>query len=64
MNFSPAQKAANSATTQELTSILLNPKVYQHVKFEVFTAVTMKNAVFWAIKTQFAFQRKHITSLL
>jgi hypothetical protein len=24
-----------------------------YVRFEVFTAVTMKNAVFWDIKTQF-----------
>jgi hypothetical protein len=36
----------------------------RHVRFEVFTAVTMKNAVFWDIKTQFVLHRKHITSLL
>jgi hypothetical protein len=34
------------------------------VKFEVFTAVTMKNAVFWDIKTQFVLHRRHITSPL
>jgi hypothetical protein len=34
------------------------------VRFEVFTAVTMKHAVFWDIKTQFVPHRKHITSLL
>jgi hypothetical protein len=33
------------------------------VKFEVFTAVTMKNAVFWDIKTQFLPHRRHITGL-
>jgi hypothetical protein len=34
------------------------------VKFEVFTAVTMKNVVFWDIKTQFVLHRRHITSPL
>jgi hypothetical protein len=28
-----------------------------HVGFEVFTAVTMKNAVIWDIKTQFVLHR-------
>jgi hypothetical protein len=32
--------------------------------FEVFPAVTMKNAVFWDRKTQFGPHRKHITSPL
>jgi hypothetical protein len=35
----------------------------RHKRFEVFTAVTMKNAVFWDIKTQFVHHRRHITSL-
>jgi hypothetical protein len=35
-----------------------------HVRFEVFTAVTMTNAIFWDIKTQFIPHRKHITYLL
>jgi hypothetical protein len=30
-------------------------------KVEVFTAVTMKNVVFWDIKTQFVLYRRHIT---
>jgi hypothetical protein len=34
------------------------------VRFEVFTAVTVKNDVFWDIKTQFVLHRRHITSLL
>jgi hypothetical protein len=34
------------------------------VGFEVFTAVTMKNGVFWDIKTQFVLHRRHITSPL
>jgi hypothetical protein len=33
-----------------------------NVRFEVFTAVTMKNAVFRGIKTQFVPHRRHITS--
>jgi hypothetical protein len=31
------------------------------VRFEVFTAMTMKNAFFWNIKTQFVPDRRHIT---
>jgi hypothetical protein len=34
------------------------------VRFEVFTEVTMKNVVFWDIKTQFVLHRRHITSSL
>jgi hypothetical protein len=34
------------------------------LRFEVFTAVTMKNVVFWDIKTQFVLHRRHITSPL
>jgi hypothetical protein len=34
------------------------------VRFEVFSAVAMKNAVFWNIKTQFIPHRRHIMSLL
>jgi hypothetical protein len=33
-------------------------------RFEVITAVAMKNAVFWDIKTQFLLHRRHITSPL
>jgi hypothetical protein len=35
-----------------------------YVRSEVFTAVIMKNAVFWVIKPQFLPHRKHITSPL
>jgi hypothetical protein len=31
------------------------------VRFEVFTAVNMKNVVFWDIKTQFVLHRRHVT---
>jgi hypothetical protein len=37
---------------------------YVYVIFDVFTAVTMKNAIFWDIKTQFLLHRRHITSPL
>jgi hypothetical protein len=37
---------------------------FNYVRFEVFTSVTMKNAVFWDIKSQFIPHRKHITSPL
>jgi hypothetical protein len=39
-------------------------KLHSGCRFEFFTAVTMKNAVFWDIKTQFITHRNHITSLL
>jgi hypothetical protein len=35
-----------------------------NVRFEAFTAVTMKNVVFWDIKTQFVLHRGHITTPL
>jgi hypothetical protein len=35
-----------------------------YVRLEVFTAVTVKNVVFWDIKTQFVLHRRHITSPL
>jgi hypothetical protein len=37
---------------------------YFYVRFEVITAVAMKNVVFWDIGTQFVLHRRHITSLL
>jgi hypothetical protein len=33
-------------------------------RLEIFTAVTMKNVVFWGIKTQFLIHRRHIASPL
>jgi hypothetical protein len=34
------------------------------ISFEIVTAVTMKNIVFWDTKTQFVPQRRHIMSPL
>jgi hypothetical protein len=33
-----------------------------NVIFEVFTAVTMKNTVFWDIKIHFVLHRRHISA--
>jgi hypothetical protein len=41
-----------------------NDILQNNVRREVFTAVTMKNDVFWDIKTQFVPHRQHITSPL
>jgi hypothetical protein len=37
---------------------------FDHVRFEVFMAVTMKRAFFWDLKTLFIPHRRHITSPL
>jgi hypothetical protein len=34
------------------------------LRFEVSTAVTMKNAVLWNIRNRFVLHRRHVTSLL
>jgi hypothetical protein len=39
-------------------------KINIHVRFEVLTAVIMKNAVAWDIRTQFLPHKGHITSPL
>jgi hypothetical protein len=51
--------------TTLITKIYIPGKlVIYFVRFEVFTAVTMKNVVFRDIKTQFVLHRRHITSPL
>jgi hypothetical protein len=37
---------------------------HNNVRFEIFTAMTMKNVVFWDIIVQFVLHRRHITSPL
>jgi hypothetical protein len=39
-------------------------KMNKKCRIKVYTAVNMKNAVFWDIKTQFVLHRRHITSPL
>jgi hypothetical protein len=41
--------------------VILYKEKKDYVRFEVFTAVTMKNVDFWDIKTQFVPHRRHIT---
>jgi hypothetical protein len=53
---------ASAATLLELTCAVT--KVGHSVRFEVSTAVTMKNAVFCDIKTQFVPHRRHSISPL
>jgi hypothetical protein len=52
-------------STLAVTALILlyKPNAGYH-RFEVFTAVTMQNSVFWNIKTQFVPHRRHITSPL
>jgi hypothetical protein len=47
-----------------LRSRLIRKQNSYYVRFEVFTAVTMKNVVFWDIRTKFVLHRRHITSPL
>jgi hypothetical protein len=57
--------AENKQTNKQMRMIGNNN--YKHiilVRSEVFTAVTMKNVVFWDIKPQFVLHRRHITSPL
>jgi hypothetical protein len=53
---------------QKLNSFLFNEVTFKTaliaVRFDVIRAVTMKNSVFWDIKTRFILHRGHITSLL
>jgi hypothetical protein len=47
--LSPFWGTAGRSATEEYPNILCNAKVHYHVRYEVFTAVTMKNAVFWDV---------------
>jgi hypothetical protein len=55
--FSTADSVFREVRTSKLTFSFFNG-------FEVFAAVTMKNAAFWDIKTQFVPHRRNITSPL
>jgi hypothetical protein len=46
----------------DITSPLQSPGGYCYVRFEVFTAVIMKNFVFWDIKTQFVPHRRYVSA--
>jgi hypothetical protein len=53
-----------AVVSESKMSPLSSNYVRRYVRFEVFTAVTMKNGVFWDMKTQFVLHRRHITSPL
>jgi hypothetical protein len=53
---SPQPSQLPKVTSQTLREV--------YVRFEVFTAVTMKNVVFWDIKSQFLLHKRHIRSPL
>jgi hypothetical protein len=55
---------AKPVTDDKLTERNKSEEKWENVRFEVFMAVSMKNAVFWDIGTQFIPHRKHITSPL
>jgi hypothetical protein len=59
-NITPQPATLTFAPSQRTEKV----KYITRVRFEVFTAVTMKNDVLWDIKIQFVPQRKHITSPL
>jgi hypothetical protein len=59
------QRAPSPARLSEWCFVIpVNKILVYYIVFEVNTAVTMKNAVFWDIKTQFVPHRRHIRSLL
>jgi hypothetical protein len=49
MELSPPREPTNCAATREIPRILWNTEIYYLARFEVFTAVTMKNGVFWVV---------------
>jgi hypothetical protein len=52
--------AADQMSERNVKERALCVKAFQSVRFEVFTAVTMKNVVLWDIKPQFVLHRRHI----
>jgi hypothetical protein len=49
---------------KHIASLLQSPAGKCYIRFELFTALTMKNVVFWDIKPHFVPLRKHIKFLL
>jgi NAD(P)H-flavin reductase len=68
LNYKPTDNSVlnnlTSLTSYRIKFIASLANDFIHVRFEVFTAVTMKNGVFLNIKTQFVLHRRHITSPL
>jgi hypothetical protein len=64
MTEKPAVAALDTQSKGEFTLVLNVGTVQHSVRFEVLTAVTVKNVVFWDITTQFVLHKRHITSPL
>jgi hypothetical protein len=66
LGFTPQENDDVFKMAASLMQLALKPvaRKVNVVRFEVFTAVTMENVVFWDIKTQFVLHRRHITSPL
>jgi hypothetical protein len=60
MEMSPSRQAASHAASHELPSILWNPKVQYYLRYEVFTAVTMKNAILWDVMLYGYCEKRHL----
>jgi hypothetical protein len=57
-------KRLSKSTSKQSQPVNAIPTLLKYVRFEAFTVITMKNFVFWDIKTQFVLHRRHITSPL
>jgi hypothetical protein len=58
------QRRGTVGETQHGQKVADRRTLRRNVRFEVFTAVTMNNVVFWDIKPQFVLHRRYITSPL
>jgi hypothetical protein len=58
------KKAKIRNVTKAIIACKCDKLILSDVGFEVFMAVTMENALFWDINTQFLLQRRHIVSPL
>jgi hypothetical protein len=62
--LSQRELVAKIAVIKDPLTLFSSKNKAVRVRFEFFTAVTVKNVVFWGIKPQFVPDRKHITSQL
>jgi hypothetical protein len=63
-HLDPFRHVTDSGVLCGGSNIPLHRSHKYNVRFEVFTAVTMNNVVFWDIKPQVVLNRRHITSPL
>jgi hypothetical protein len=55
--------ATKSSNYCSVAGVVVCMLISKNVIFEVLTAVTMENVVFWHIKTQFVLHRRHISAI-